>query len=578
MGKEININRIAGYETRAQDLSKDSLIQLVGILLEFGKYKESVNILYQGLVRNETDPDIELKYIGLILCHIKKKEEWLDNTEIKPGTTVLVEFEDGKSGWHYLPDDSSDLSILKSIALKPSEKTYQILLGKKSGEEVVWRNDPVFPIIGKIKGIKSKFIFVLHNLMDSFEKSHTDHKGMMSVNFFKPDGTLDIDKFVTINRKLNEPQNKAIAEYKNNKLPLYALARLTGKNPAEAFYNIINDLSIEVKCSTGNSHEIEQAISTLSNSKGIVLDFTAIISIHKLGCIEEVQKSLPQFYVTQSTIDVFTNFIAQQKPLIDKGYGHMGEKDGKPYFVQFTANEVKEFTQYLNKIVDWMRKDCKLIIPEEKLDLDRKVISYLSDVLGCASVDTMIASKSEQFSILTDDLFTRLTAQEEFSIKGAWTQIALIHALNNNFLTKEQYLNSVSQLATWRYNYTTINNHLLWFVFDKYRTVSDIRFLIPLQILGNTTSDSQPAVNVACNFIQQVLESNFPLMIKRTTLGTVLKILKAAPDGEQRVRKVCFTLRTRFENPKIVSDAISDWRNGYIPVPDVDRLLSFLKE
>lgn len=559
-------------------LSPDSIIRYVSILLRRQRLKEAVEAMYCALQYHGDNAELNLKYCGLILVYAKGTYDWLDAGEIKEGTAAVIKPDSTDAAVVYLLSEMKNHPANGSIVINPSDALAKRLIGKKTGDRVIIKDDRFFKKEGSIIEVKAKYILLLHHILETFEMRFPEHSGLNRMNFSKIDQegntTIDIDKFFEINRQLNRHTKEAIEEYSNLRIPVMFLGRLSGKGSLDSFYAAIGDFSLIVRCCDGSIGERQTAIQHLTvNAKGIIMDYTAIVTLFETGLEEQAKKLPNKIVVTQSTLNAFMEFKEEQI-LNMGGYGHIGEDAaGQMYVTEISVTQVEKFVGKLERIIVWIKANCEVVAATSTLDFDVNLAERLNEIFGKPTAETIIEAQARGLLLFSDDHVTRLFAQSLYHIPGVWSQAAYMWLQQKGTLSKTLYNQATIELALRRYNYTSIDADVLFQLFVGEGHVHTRRFLFVLSTLGKS-EDGKSCVVVASEFIDHVWHSGCHLMIKRNVVGTVFEMLKRAHDGQIRIASTSMLLRSQSTYHKQIAQAILDWREGLITVPDLEEIFN----
>jgi len=187
---------------------------------------------------------------------------------------------------------------------------------------------------------------------------------------------------------------------------------------------------------------------------------------------------------------------------------------------------------------------------------------------------SLIESQTRGLLVYCDDYLARLFSQKQNKSSGIWTQSLLMYALNNKIINNNDYYEAVIELVLRRFNYTSINAIILFYLFEKEGFVHSPKVLFLISVLGRS-DDVESNVKVACEFIFFVWNSPCPLLIKRNILGTVFEVLKYNDNKNQKVANASMRLRSNNSKyHKQLAQAIQDWRDGLLIVPDIQEIMS----
>src|SRR5262249_1518285 len=175
------------------------------------------------------------------------------------------------------------------------------ILGLQKGDTFAVDKGPVGEETWKVVEIKSKYLHLLHVVMERFEHKFPGSNGMWRFSV-KEDG--DATEVLDVIRKLSEANRERAKAYTETALPLAFVARMMGGD-APSFAQYLRGLGASVVTCAGSDGEYNAAdrFAAENRGRGAVLDlFTAWVAA-ELGILDILKAWFGRLLTPQSTID-----------------------------------------------------------------------------------------------------------------------------------------------------------------------------------------------------------------------------------------------------------------------------------
>jgi hypothetical protein len=124
--------------------------------------------------------------------------------------------------------------------------------------------------------------------------------------------------------------------------------------------------------------------------------------------------------------------------------------------------------------------------------------------LGRASLAAILIAKSEGAVLYSDDLVLRAVAQNDWQVKGVWSQTVLRELLRSGALGEPDYHRAVSDLILNRYHFVSADEKdYYWLLLQEGGQVTP-RFTTALRVLEGPDCSDHSAVKVVTEFLRVV--------------------------------------------------------------------------
>ena len=103
--------------------------------------------------------------------------------------------------------------------------------------------------------------------------------------------------------------------------------------------------------------------------------------------------------------------------------------------------------------------------------------------------------------LLSDDLYLRQFAKNEYNIDGIWTQILLMYCRHTLLIDDKNYNNMSIKLACSNYYHTSIDSYILLEAARQSEWLPKLLYTRVLNHIRGKHSSEETAINVAANYI-----------------------------------------------------------------------------
>lgn len=546
-----NLNELDNFLNSSIDintLSLEASLQIAHLYAVRELDQKSFRVMYEIRRKYFNNGDVHLKYINFILQREKSVDQFLNINNVCIDTAVCIKDSSGKYEW-YIIEDRNDADISRGeISLK--HPLAQKMLDKSAGDEFLFKENQFSKEIAKIKEIKSKFVYALHESLRLFEKLFPDISGFWGIKVGKPQKTGDLPEgfqliLDEINRKY-ETSLKIKQAYKEGKLTVGAFAKLVGRNTVDVWYGMVSDPDLGLKCCHGNIEERNIAISLLDNKSKLIVDITSLMTLHCINIADIVSSTYGKLGISQSTIDLIKDTIDERKGFESNGLMTVGKEGDKFIKHQISAEDIRRNIQDLEAILAWIDNNCDIIPCKAALNIKRSRIQTFNEMFGKSFIDTILISSESGNLLYSDDERLRSFAKSEFKAYGVWTQILLMHSLNNNLIERSKYNEIIIKLVNLNYYHTSIDKDILIEAAKQSNWSPSYPYMAVLKILSGKYSDENSALNVGTNFLYELWKQ--PILSHQRDYLTLslLDTIVAERNRHSILDKLIHNIKNRF--------------------------------
>ncbi|MDE0688675.1 MAG: tetratricopeptide repeat protein [Candidatus Poribacteria bacterium] len=454
-----------------KNMSLESCLNLAYLDKIASKPKKALDIMYEARRIHYANPDMHLKYFGLFLEVEKQLDELSDSPQVQIGTAVCLD-RSGETNRHII-EKRDDANPMRN-ELDVNDPLAQQLLDKTVDDEIILRETPFGPDIGKIIEIQSKYVHAFQEICREFPNRFPTDQGLWATKLDDSEETDDSEKFqplLNLIDKQYEASRQTAEIYKETPMPIGAFAELIGRNVLDTWGFLRSEPDLGIRCCIGNLAERNQARTLFENSQPkLVVDIISLITLYCLEAADTVVRAFGKLGITQSTIDALQRIIFEREAMWSERGNISIEKQGDGYVKHVTnPEEIRKGIEYLKDIIKWIRVNCEVQPVTAALQINQLRKRKFDDAFQSFFIDTLLIASQPDHLLLSDDERLRQYAKTNFSneigtdfdIDGVWTQVVLEHCVNRDLLDRTEYNKMIIKLVCSNYYHTQFNAEVL---------------------------------------------------------------------------------------------------------------------
>ena len=511
-------------------LSLEACVQFAQLHQVTSKPEEALQIMYEVRRTRLSKPDAHLRYIGLFYQVEKQIPDVLNPTQVQLDTAVQIDVS-GQDHW-YIIEDRDDPDISRDER-NINEPIVQKMLDQVEGGEIIFRETPDGPKIGKIVAIKSKFVHAHQESCREYEHLFPTDEGMETVQLDTSDAIDDKERFKPVTNRVDRHHEyilKIEKLYKEENITIGGFTRLVGSNSLDTWGTLMGNSELGIRCSIGDIDERSSVLNLLNHSNPkLVVDIISLITLHSLDAADIVVSAFGKLCIAQLTIDELQSIISEREGMWSKREGMVIGKRGNRYVKQIiNPEDTKRGIEYLKNLIDWIRENCEIGQATAGSEMNQLRRRELNDMLQQHFLDTVLLASQPEHLLFSDDGRLRHYAKTSlnsdagtnFQIDGVWTQVLLEHCVKQNFLGKTDYDEMTIKLVCSHYYHTVFDSDLLLEIAKRSNWKLSEPYNSFVLALGEERMNLQSALDVAVDFLFTLWEESISFRQKEfLTLG-----------------------------------------------------------
>ncbi len=534
LGNKEDLDAFLESEIDTTTLSFHSVMQLANLYEISEKFERSLKVVYEARRDNFNEREAHLQYVGLFLRREKGIEHLLEKTKVEVDTAVTVEYQGGERHTFIL-EDRDDINS-QNGEINKKHPLFSLLLGKASGDTILEKEGQMDEQRLKIVEVKSKYVHAFQESLAAFGKVLPPSNDLQSIYIEdKKDGEMPegFQKIFDQVTKLQERRSLVEDLYKEKKITVGAVAEMMGGDIFRTWAMLLSKPDVGIWASLGTREERLMAMNALRvpQKPRLIIDIISLLTIHELGIQDKLVEVFGRFGISQVTLDLIKETVAQRKGMESKGYMTIGKEGEQFVREEVTPEQIENNAKYLSGIFDWTKENCD-VLPCNAALVNVKENKKLKKLLGKSFLETALIASEKGNMLFSDDERLRSLAKIEYGVEGVWTQMLLMVLSGSGNISPEEYAKLTVRLVNLNYRYTSINKEAITQAALESDWKYEKSFFAILQKLKEGSSDEGSAVQVAVEFLSFVLHQN--LVPKNQEEELVFNILNVLTEERDR--------------------------------------------
>jgi tetratricopeptide (TPR) repeat protein len=547
-----------------EEPSAEDLMVIAQLRAEYGQIEEAVRIGYRARRIGFKDPRIHNAYSGLILVRPPEATRFLELDQITEEAAFALRERNGRERWFVMEEDPAG-----GDEIAPEDDLGRRVLGKKVGEKVVVST--IGPISDErtVSAIKHKALHALHETMERFAEWFPDAPGMFKMEVRQDAaGHADISEIVELLRAKRETADRGVAVYRSGKFPVAALARALSANPIELWFSLPSFRETEALCCAGTLEERTQAIELIRSKPRWIVDPITLVDMFALGIHEAVLAVAGRVGICQSSLDLLDELMEDRlhRPGEPRTTLSLGDKG--LVRTETAPEAVEADREFLDGVRRWAEEKLELVPAMGRPDKPHD--PRITDALGRAFHDVLLAAEGEDRRLLCEDLVFRSFAKGVGGIDGAWLQPFIWIAAMSGRLERVKYEEVLAKMLSARRSFIWVGDADLFCQAERSNFEVSPTFRALLRSLGKPTAIFKETMIVAGSVLLRIWTHPIDLRRKRNLTFAILTGLT-----EQHPRTMPAMVRQMIGVARLTTgghfmlQAIRDWCFGhFMPYPE----------
>jgi len=474
------------------------------------------------LVRSHPNqPRIALGYVGLILGRDEVKIPLA--SAVAADTWVALESEAGERDAFIIDNGASFLGL---DVVPPGHERAKRVMGLRAGDRFGADGLGDRSQTWTVKEVKSKYLHVLHVIMEEFERRFPATNGLW--RFTMREGevqpVLDLIKEQAEGRREN-----ARRLYVEGHMPLAIAARALGSDVV-SFAQYLRLLDIDIVTSGATPIDRDRGIETAREYRGVgaVMDTYTAITAAEIDALAPLKEWYGTLAVPRSCIDEIDGLLNHAKASL--GRNAMSVAFHKGQFIRQNIDDafLNRQIEALQTVRDRLLAHCEVVAVALPDDVQDEVAAFTRET-GREATDAMFLAQSLGSVLLSEDLHYRQISQGLTKVDGTWLQATFTTIHDTGALKDAALARFNAKLAFRRHGNLWLDVPLMMLHFEQ---CDAEEFNAVCHFLGSVGADMHAHTRLVAGFLSALWRRKDPGYKREAYTSIVLTALLRHQGGD----------------------------------------------
>lgn len=370
------------------------------------------------------------------------------------------------------------------------------MFGKRVGETFLFPVDGPGSIEYQIEAIQSKFVAAFQDCLDRFNERFPAAYGLTRVEVSPGDPT----EIVLMLERRRAHAARVLELYRSGHAPACMIAHLLGKSDAEFFRALISDEQLNVLSFDGTPDAIRREDASLAPAASILLEVSALVTLHSLNLLDVVTADFSQVLVTQQTADSLSEVLINLFPEREGGSIY-SDTPGHICIISRSSDEAVQAKTFYQSLLEYVQSACHVVATQALEEFEAPTIRK---TLGETAVSSLSAAKASGTLLVSDDLPLRVLAQNSHAIPTVGSLSLLRRIRNAGQLSREAYHDAVQWLVQHRFVFVSVDKDDIVWVLQKNNWLPTPDVATAFDTLSGPDCDLNGAVRIGLEVLREI--------------------------------------------------------------------------
>jgi tetratricopeptide (TPR) repeat protein len=429
-------------------------VPVVHLLQSSGQTRLAVDYSYRVLRAHYSELEAHKAYLASLLSSSRPEEIPATMERVEIGSAVQYsEGGDVPAGW--LVIDNTDKPSTEFEELSGQSEIARELLGKRVGDSFVLAKSPIRDRVGKIVQILSKYTRRFQDVGEQMQLKFGAQSVIHTMRVPPPEKfTLsDLQPMLDSVKAKAETDLKLRAIYKSSLVTLHLYGDRSGHNSFEALLNLAVSEDDFVRCVPGSRDFLVRALSALGSKSTVVVDLTALATLHLLGISRQVLTSTAfRFVMTPATFTELQELRAKSRQ--SAPHSVLYYEKGQHYIAETTEKESEKRKDTFEEFMQCVQRNVEVVPVPQLATLKPEQRRLLEQVLGRYGLESGVLALSPGYIWWTDDFAAADVVEKQLGSERVWTQALLEHLATLGVLDRSVVDEAYAKLVGFNYQAT----------------------------------------------------------------------------------------------------------------------------
>jgi len=437
-----------------EELPMAYAVPVVHLLQWHGKGKLAVHYAYRLLRCHYSELAAHKAYIASLVPGSRPEDIPAAMEMVEIGSAVqYAEGDDAAVGWFVIEDTDKPNSDFDEITAQSD--IARELLGKKVGDSFVLAKSSIRNRVGKVVQILSKYTRRFQVIGDQMQLKFGSQSVIQSIRLPSSNRltAADLQPMLDSVKAHSEAVSKLREIYRSTLVTLHMYGHHLGHTAHEGLIDLAISEDDFIRCAPPQIEIFANALGALGSKSTVVVDLTALATLHLLGISRQVLTSTAfRFAMTPATSTELQQLRAKSR--FSTAHGTMYYEKGQHYFAEAAEDEVEKQKATFEEYMQCIEENINVIPVPQAATLTPERRELLEKILGREGLESALLALSPGYSWWTDDFAAGEVAKSELGVERVWTQVILEHSANVGLMDRSVVDEAYAKLVGFSYQST----------------------------------------------------------------------------------------------------------------------------
>jgi len=497
----------------------------------------AVRYAYEVFRKYPNELDAHMAVVASILG---LKIKMPDPGPARAGTAVMYkEADSGNTLWVVIEDLPSPRPALCEQG--PETPIARALIGKNKGDTCVLREHP--RRTGTVLDVVDKCVYRFRQCISEMESRFSGSSPIIPIHIPQTfDGRPDVEKGLEQVKEVCGDTGKAEQLYRDKLMSLHILGTRTGASVFEVVQRLAGRDDMILKCCIGAHNEREAAFAAMKTANEIVLDASALGTLHFLtsrGVVdvgEFLKAGRCKYIVSEHTL-LMLRQLRQFGFQTDEDQLLFDVSGGQASVHSVPAEQVKRANEHVKQLIKTI-ESTTTVAPGTNLvtkgEEDKKLKEAAEWLLGKSGLDSTLLAMTPGRVLWTDDLATAAIVCPGLHVRRTWTQAVVFWLAERGCILREQEQKVTNALLRAGYVFTSLRPDHVMAAGDQAGWNVDSSELVPfISYFGSQFLDPPSRFNLARGVLKNLWQRTDLRFKTEAATFRILAALRTAPAGQR---------------------------------------------
>ena len=439
---------------RPDDLPMQYALPVIHLLQWHRQGKLAVDYAYRLLRAHYSELEAHKLYLASLEPGSRPEDipATMDTVEI--GSAVqYTEGDAAAACWFVIEDTDKPNSEFEEVAAQSD--IWRQLIGKEIGDSFVLAKSPIQDRVGKIVQILSKYTRRFQAIGEQMQLKFGAQSPIQRM-LLPPSEKLtaaDVQPMLDSVKAHSESVSRLREIYKSNPVTLHRYGDQLGHTAYDALMNLAISEDDFVRCAPTQIEFLANILATLGSKTTVVVDLTALATLHLLGITRHVLTSTAfRFFVPPATFTELQQLRAQSRS--SAAHGTMYYEKGQHYFAETTEEQSEKQKTAFEEYMQCVERNVTVVPVPQRAGLTPERRELLENILGRYGLESALLAQSPGYIWWTDDFGAGEVAKSELGVERTWTQAIVEHITSLGLIDRSVADEAFAKLVGFNYQST----------------------------------------------------------------------------------------------------------------------------